>query len=142
MDDALIWSTSAITALHYYRCFCEVYQKYRLSFNPKKCDFFKRRFEWLGHDVRQDGNSPAASKFNLVADRPLPENGLSLSSFLGLVTFYNRYIADYEARSRPLRDLAKRFHCAPIPILAWSPQLRGVHRPESGSNQRPLSRPL
>ena len=40
MDDALIWSTNAATALRYFRCFCEVYKKYRLSFNPKKCDFF------------------------------------------------------------------------------------------------------
>jgi hypothetical protein len=123
MDDALIWSTDAMTSLHYFRRFCEVYKKYRLSFNPKKCDFFKPRFEWLGHDVRQDRNSPAASKFNIIADWPLPETGLSLSSFLGLITFYNRYIADYDARSRPLRKLAKRFHRAPIPCHAWEPQL-------------------
>jgi hypothetical protein len=123
MDNALIWSTNAMTSLHYFRCFCEIYKKYRLSFNPKKCDFFKPRFEWLGHDVQQDGNSPAASKFNLVADWPLPENGFSFSSFLGLVTFYNWYIGNYDARSRPLRELSKRFHRVPIPPHAWTPQL-------------------
>lgn len=123
MDDALLWSTDAMTCLSYFRCLCEVYKKYRLSFNPKKCDFFKLRFEWLGHDVKTTGNSPAASKFSLLEDWPLPATGVSLSSFLGLVTFYNRYIADYESRSRPLRDLAKQFYRAPIPTSAWTPQL-------------------
>jgi hypothetical protein len=47
-----------------------------------------------------------------------------LSSFIGLVTFYNQYIADYDARSQPLRDLAKQFHRVPIPPHAWTPQLK------------------
>lgn len=124
MDDALIWSTEAMVCLFYFRCLCEIYKKYRLSFNPKKCDFFKLRFEWLGHDVTTNGNSPAKSKFDLIKDWPLPATGLSLSSFLGLVTFYNRYIADYESRSRPLRELSKRFYRAPIPPTVWSKELR------------------
>ena len=119
-----IWSTEARTALHYFSCLCEVYKKYRLSFNPKKCDFFKSRFKWLGHDVRTNGNIPAASKFNLLTDWPVPDTGVSLSSFLGLVTFYNCYFADYDAQSRPLQDLAKQFHCVAIPPHAWTPLLR------------------
>ena len=45
MDDSLIWLTDARLAIHYFRCLCEVYKKYRLSYNMKKCDFFKPRFE-------------------------------------------------------------------------------------------------
>ena len=44
MDDALIWSTDAMTSLQYFRCLCEIYIKKRLSFKPKKCDF-------LSHDL-------------------------------------------------------------------------------------------
>ena len=125
MDDSLLWATDPMVCLRYFRCMCEVFTKYRLSFNPKKCDFFLKRFEWLGHDVKTDGNSPAASKFNLIEDWPLPSNGTSLLSFLGLITYYSKYIPNYEEKSRLLRILAKSCHRQPIPLEAWSPALQG-----------------
>ena len=121
MDDTLLWCTRPMVCLHYFRCVCEIFKKYRLSFNPKKCDFFKQRFEWLGHDMRPLGNSPAVSKFDLINDWPRPTFAQSLSSFIGLVTFYNKYIPLYDQLSRPLRELSKEFHRRSISCLAMDP---------------------
>ena len=90
MDDGLLWAKDdPMLTLHYFRCVCEVFMKYWVSFNPKKCDFFKQRFEWLGNDLLPDGNHPVSSKFNLINDWPHLATGISLLSFIGLITFYS-----------------------------------------------------
>ena len=101
-------------------CVCEVFTKYWVSFNPKKCDFFKQCFEWLGNDLLLDGNHPASSKFNLINDWPCPATGISLSSFIGLITFYSHYIPHTDIKLHPLRHLAKLHHCKSIPDAAWT----------------------
>ena len=39
-----------------------VLREYRVTINLKKCRFFPERAEFVGVDVRSDGNSPAESK--------------------------------------------------------------------------------
>ena len=63
-----MWSYDPALLIKFFRCLCEIYFKYRLSFNGKKCDFFLNRFEWMGRDITGRGNSPTASKFDLVRD--------------------------------------------------------------------------
>ena len=47
----------------------------------------------------------------------------SLSSFIGLVIFYNKYIPLYDQLSRPLRELAKEFHRRSVPASRWTQPL-------------------
>ena len=53
----------------------------------------------------------------------MPKSGQELFSFIGLVTFYNRYITYHEVRIKPLRRLLKTYFRQPIPIMVWSPDL-------------------
>ena len=43
-----------------------------------KCDFLKERDKYIGHDVTEDGNFPAQSKFDIINDWKLPKNGQAL----------------------------------------------------------------
>ena len=69
------------------------------------------------------GNAPASSKFNMIRDCKLPKTGQMLFSFIGLVTFYHKYIPYQEIRIKPLRKLLQTYFRSPIPIMAWSPSL-------------------
>ena len=51
------------------------------------------------------------------------QHSLSHSSFIGLVTFYNKYIPLYDQLSRPLRELTKEFHRRSIPASRWTQPL-------------------
>ena len=123
MDDSLLWNTNPWLCLLHFRCVCETYKRYRLSFNPKKCDFFSRRFEWIGNDLKVDGNSPAQSKFDLITNWTLPQTGDNLSSFIGLIGFYSKFIPLYEQHVGPLRNLSRQYNRKPIPQMAWTPAL-------------------
>ena len=123
IDDILLFSNHIPTLLHYFSCVAQVFTKFRLSFKLGKCDFLKERVEYVGHDLTANGNCPAASKFSLLQDWPLPPHGISLLSFIGLCCFYNRYCPWFETNIKPLRKLQRAYHCKTIPIMGWTPSL-------------------
>ncbi len=123
IDDILLWATRLDTLLQLFTCVCDVFMKYRVTFQLKKCEFLTDRIEYVGHDITPDGNCPAESKFDLITDWPIPSNGQSLGSFIGLLTFYNIYCPFFEIRVKPLRALERQHHRKPIPTALWTPPL-------------------
>jgi hypothetical protein len=78
------------------------------------------RFEWIGLDVCTDGNRPVQSKFVLIREWKLPVHATGLSSFLGLVGFYSRFIPNFEQLGQPLRQLLRKFYQKPFLNGAWT----------------------
>jgi hypothetical protein len=76
-----------------------------LKLNPKKCHFFKTKVEYLGHFISSNGISPMPSKVKAVQDFPVPDNAKSVRSFLGLTSYYRRYIPNYATIASPLYNL-------------------------------------
>ena len=68
IDNILLWSTSVDVILKYFACVCEVFTKYRVIFQLKKCEFLKDRIEYVVHDITRNGNCPALPKFDLIND--------------------------------------------------------------------------
>jgi hypothetical protein len=121
INDVLLFSNDIITLLQYLDCVCQVFMKYRVSLKLPKCDFLKGRFEYVGHDITADGNCPAQSKFDLVADWTLPSTGQGLRSFVSLCNFYHRFCPWFEFGITPFRALISEFHRRPIPLCRWTP---------------------
>ena len=123
IDVILLYSNNINTFIHYFSCVSQVFTKYRLSFKLTKCNFFKPRVKFVGHDLTTYGNYPAASKFDLIKHWPLPPHAISLLSFIELCSVYIRYCLWFETNVKPLRKLQRECQCQPIPILAWNPTL-------------------
>ena len=66
IDDILLYSNNVNTLIRYFSCVVQVFTKYRLFFKLIKCEFFKPRVEFVGHDLTTYGNFPVASKFDLI----------------------------------------------------------------------------
>lgn len=123
IDDILLYSTHEPLLLLYLDCICRTFEKYRCSFQLKKCEFLKDRVEYVGHDLTSEGNCPAQSKFDLITDWPTPIDGQSLHSFIGLLNFYHKYIPYMELKLKPLRALERKYRRGKIPQLAWTVDL-------------------
>ena len=91
IDDGLLYSNHVPSLLHYFSCVIQLFTKYRLSFKLTKCDFFKPRVEFVGHDLTTYGNCPTESKFDLIQHWPLLPNAIYFLSFIGLCGLYSRY---------------------------------------------------
>ena len=56
---------------------------YRL--NPKKCEFFKKEIEWVGHKINQQGKRPLQDKLEAITKINIPKNEKELKSILGAI---------------------------------------------------------
>ena len=121
IDDMNIRSTSLSLALLYLECYSQVYLKYRVILKLKKCDFLMPKLEFVGHDIRSDGNTTASSKYQLVTDWKLPSTGDGLHSFVCFCNFYNKFFPFFKAKASPLRLLYTEFLHKAIPSHCWTP---------------------
>lgn len=89
-------------------------QKAQLTLNVKKCAFAQSQILCLGHQVTADGISPDPSKISAIVDFPSPNSsppGLRLThlrSFLGVISFYRRFVNPFASLVIPLYDLLKK----------------------------------
>ena len=54
---------------------------YRL--HPKKCEFFKKEAEWIGHKIDQEGVRPLQYKLEAITKLPIPKNKKELKIIFG-----------------------------------------------------------
>ena len=76
-----------------------------LSLKPSKCHWAKLKY--LGHIVDGEGIKPDPSKLLAVKDFPVPENRTEVRAFLGLASYYRRFIPNFAAIAKPLTNVTK-----------------------------------
>ena len=76
----------------------EVFQRLRqanLKLSPKKCHLFQKEVHYLGHVVSGKGIAVDPEKIRAVSEWPVPRDKHELRSFLGLCTYYRRYVPGF-----------------------------------------------
>lgn len=79
-----------------------------LKINPKKCRLFHREVEFLGHIVSRQGIATDPEKVRVVREWPVPLNLTELRSFLGLASYYRRFIQSFASIADPLHKLLNK----------------------------------
>ena len=77
-------------------------EKAHLKLKPKKCRVFQTEVEYLGHIVSEKGIQMDPKKVNVVAEWPIPQNVRDVRSFLGLASYYRKFIPDFSTIADPL----------------------------------------
>ena len=76
-----------------------------LKIKPKKSYFFQASVIFLGHVLSADGISAKPEKVEKVRDWPVPSNAKELHSFLGLASYYHRFIPNFTRIAKCLHQL-------------------------------------
>ena len=79
-----------------------------LKVKPKKCHFFVKKTDYLGHVISEDGVRVSPEKVAAVRDWPRPQCVTELRSFLGTASYYRRFVAGFANVAAPLHDLTKQ----------------------------------
>ncbi|BES92812.1 Hypothetical Protein NTJ_05622 [Nesidiocoris tenuis] len=82
-------------------------QKFDLHLNQRKCVFFEEQIDFLGHVVKYNAISKSPKKVAAIMEMPRPSNIEALRRFLGMVTYYSRFIKNASTLTAPLRNLLK-----------------------------------
>jgi hypothetical protein len=107
IDDVFGFVTSYENSLVLLEVIFTIARRHSLNWKLKKCDFFPKIVEFVGHDLTKEGNLPADSKSTLLESWPKPSTIRDISSFLGFTNFYSRYIPFFKQRIRELRHLIR-----------------------------------
>ena len=88
-----------------------------LKIKPSKCAFLKKTVTYLGHLVSEKGIATDPSKIDKVSNWPTPTSRKELQQFLGLASYYRRFVKDFSKICYPLHRLTEK-----NTPFAWSHQ--------------------
>ena len=117
LDDCIIFAATPEEHLERLRAVLQRFREANLKINPLKCEFFKTKVHFLGHVVSADGLQVDPEKTAAVKHFPLPTSQTEVKSFLGLCSYYRRYVENFAEIARPFHKLTES-----SPSFSWTPE--------------------
>jgi hypothetical protein len=78
--------------------------------NPEKCQLLQKEVRYLGHIVWPEGISTDPKKLKAMQEWPTLKNKHEIRNFLGLCTYYRRFIPGFTNIAKPLTKLTEQKH--------------------------------
>ena len=79
-----------------------------LTLRGSKCQIGVTQVSYLGHVFSAAGMAPDNSKVQAVRNWPRPNDVTAVKQFLGLASYYRRYILNFADIARPLHMLTQK----------------------------------
>ena len=107
-DDILIYSKSRKEHEEHLRIVLEVLREKNLYAKFSKCEFWLDSVSFLGHVVSKDGVMVDPSNIDAVKSWVRPTNVLEVRSFVGLPSYYRRFVKGFSSVASQLTNLTKQ----------------------------------
>ncbi|CAF3042706.1 unnamed protein product [Rotaria socialis] len=121
IDDIIIYSPTFSQHLQDLRKVFLALADANLTLKASKCHFCRREMKFLGHVITTNGIKPDPNLTPTIAQFNEPKNIKAVQAFLGLTSYYGRFIQNYAKIAEPLLKLLRSSH---VPSsrsrLAWN----------------------
>ena len=74
----------------------------------KKCYFMKTSVDYLGYRIDAAGLHPLPHKVQAIQDAPAPQSVKELKAYLGILTYYGRFLPNLSSVLHPLYKLLQK----------------------------------
>ena len=95
LDDVIIYSRSLDEHFEHLNRVFDKIRSAGLKLQPHKCTFARKQVRYLGHVVSGDGVAPDPEKIRTIREFPQPTNLSELRRFLGMASYYRRFIFEF-----------------------------------------------
>ena len=108
LDDILLSSANTSDHLKLIDQVLDRLEKTGLRARKEKCEFFADSVAYLGHKIDSEGLHPLPDKVEAIQNARVPTNVQELRAYLGLLTYYSRFLPNLSTVLSPLNQLLQK----------------------------------
>jgi hypothetical protein len=83
-------------------------RKAKLKLKPSKCSFGFQTIKFLGYVISDKGVKIDESRTEVISNYPKPKNARQVKQFLGLASYYRKFIQNFADVAKPLNELTRQ----------------------------------
>jgi hypothetical protein len=107
-DDLLIYSKTWEEHLRHVDQILSIMEEQSLYSKESKCEFGMSEVLYLGHIIGAKGVQVHQEKIKSIMEWPTPKTLTELRGFLGMCTYYRKFVKGFSQLCAPLTDLTKK----------------------------------
>ncbi len=116
LDDICIYSNDLEEHLRLLEEVFATFDEHKLRVNVKKCSFLQPQVTFLGHLIDQNGIHVDVNKCSAINALPTPRSATEVRSFLGMASYYRKFIKSFSDIAEPLIGLLRKGQA-----FVWAP---------------------
>ena len=107
LDDILVYSRLVEEHWDHLQRVLERLRQAKLYGRLHKCEFLKDKVDYIGFEVSVDGVNASPEKVQTILDWPHPQTMHDIRLFLGLASYYQKFIWEFSQIAKPLTNLTR-----------------------------------
>ena len=108
LDDIIVFSATWEEHLQRLREVLDRLRRFNLRAHPDKCVLATDELLYLGHKISASGNLPDPARVKAISTLQPPRTLTEVRAFLGLVSYYRKFVAGFASIATPLHRLLKK----------------------------------